>query len=117
MKIKKKTLNSNLGLFLPPGLGKTVTAMTILAEQFKGKTLIIAPKRVAESVWDNEAKLWEHLSHLKIVKIMGTPLQREKALKSDADVYLINVENVPWLFSHPLILNEDKKDNCIIIAS
>jgi len=87
----------NMGLFLPPGLGKTTTTLTIIAEQFQGKTLIIAPKRVAETVWDAEVKKWDHLSHLKVAKIMGSPTQRSSALNSEADIYLINLENVAWL--------------------
>ena len=87
----------NMGLFLPPGLGKTATTLTIIAEQFEGKTLIIAPKRVAETVWDAEVKKWDHLSHLKVSKIMGTPAQRLSGLTSEADIYLINLENVAWL--------------------
>ena len=94
--LKAKTI-PNLGLFLPPGLGKTTTTLTIIAEQFTGKTLIIAPKRVAETVWDAEVKKWEHLSHLTISKIMGSPTQRLSALTSPADIYLINLENVAWL--------------------
>jgi len=86
-----------MGLFLPPGLGKTTTTLTIIAEQFQGKTLIIAPKRVAETVWDAEVKKWDHLSHLKVAKIMGSPTQRSSALNSEADIYLINLENVAWL--------------------
>jgi SNF2 family DNA or RNA helicase len=86
-----------MGLFLPPGLGKTTTTLTIIAEQFQGKTLIIAPKRVAETVWDAEVKKWAHLRHLKVSKIMGTPAQRLSGLTSPADIYLINLENVAWL--------------------
>ena len=87
----------NVGLFLPPGLGKTTTTLTIIAEQFTGKTLIIAPKRVAETVWEQETKKWSHLKHLRVSKIMGTPSQRLSALTSPADIYLINLENVSWL--------------------
>ena len=93
---KAKTI-PNLGLFLPPGLGKTITTLTIIAEQMTGKTLIIAPKRVAETVWDAEVKKWEHLSHLTVSKIMGSPAQRLKSLSEKADIYLINLENVAWL--------------------
>ena len=95
--ISKAQSVPNLGLFLPPGLGKTATTLTIIAEQFEGKTLIIAPKRVAETVWDAEIKKWEHLKHLKVVKVLGSPAQREAALAADANVYLINLENVAWL--------------------
>ena len=95
--IAKASTTPNVGLFLPPGLGKTATTLTIIAEQFKGKTLIIAPKRVAENVWDTEIKKWEHLAHLRVSKIMGTPIQRLSGLKTEADVYLVNLENVSWL--------------------
>ena len=87
----------NMGLFLPPGLGKTATTLTIISEQFEGKTLIIAPKRVAETVWDTEVKKWEHLKSLKVSKILGTLTQRLQALDQEANVYLINLENVAWL--------------------
>lgn len=95
--ISKAQTTPSMGLFLPPGLGKTTTTLTIIAEQFEGKTLIIAPKRVAETVWDAEVKKWSHLKHLKVSKIMGNPTQRLSALTSEADVYLINLENVAWL--------------------
>ena len=87
----------NLGLFLPPGLGKTATTLTIIAEQFQGKTLIIAPKRVAETVWDQEISKWEHLADLTVSKILGSSASRLKALQTEADVYIINLENVAWL--------------------
>ena len=95
--IEKARSIPNLGLFLPPGLGKTTTTLTIIAEQMKGKTLIIAPKRVAETVWSAEVLKWSHLNHLRVAKIMGTPNQRLSAYTSEADIYLINLENVAWL--------------------
>jgi len=95
--INKAKSIPNLGLFLPPGLGKTTTTLTIIVEQMQGKTLIIAPKRVAETVWDQEVHKWEHLSHLTTSKIMGSPAQRISSLNTEADVYLINLENVAWL--------------------
>jgi SNF2 family DNA or RNA helicase len=87
--------------------------MTILAEQFEGTTLIIAPKRVAETVWIEEAKKWEHLSHLKIAKVMGTPAQRLAALKSNAGIYVVNLENLVWLLENL----EKPFDNLIIDES
>jgi SNF2 family DNA or RNA helicase len=95
--IEKAKMTPNLGLFLPPGLGKTATTLTIIAEQFKGKTLIIAPKRVAQTVWDTEISKWQHLSNLTCSKILGSEKQRLEALTVEADVYIINLENVAWL--------------------
>ena len=95
--IHQASFTPTLGLFLPPGLGKTATALTIIAEQFKGKTLVIAPKRVAETVWDVEAKKWEHLQSLTISKILGSPQQRSSACLTESDIYIVNLENVVWL--------------------
>jgi SNF2 family DNA or RNA helicase len=87
--------------------------LTILAEQFEGTTLIIAPKRVAETVWTTEAAKWNHLKHLKINKVMGTPAQRLAALKSSGNIYVVNLENLVWLLE-----NLDKPfDNLIIDES
>jgi len=111
--ISKAQSVPNLGLFLPPGLGKTATTMTIIVEQFEGTTLIIAPKRVAETVWIEEAKKWEHLKHLKINKVMGTPAQRLAALKSSGNIYVVNLENLVWLLENL----EKPFDNLIIDES
>lgn len=86
------------------GLGKTITTLTIIAEQFKGKTLIVAPLKVAQTVWDTEAKNWEHTKHLRISKVLGTESQRIAALQQDADIYVINVENLVWLTGRPEML-------------
>ena len=89
-------------LFWGMGSGKTVTTLTaidrLLFDHMEdGPVLVIAPKRVAEHTWATETAKWEHLSHLRISKIMGTAKQREAALKADADIYVINRENVVWL--------------------
>ena len=95
--INKAKTTPNMGLFLPPGLGKTATTLTIIAEQFEGTTLIVAPKRVAESVWEQETKKWEHLCHLKVAKVIGTPKQRQTALESSSSIFVTNLENLVWL--------------------
>ena len=88
-------------LFLDMGLGKssiTLTAISDLQDQMEiHKALVIAPLRVANSVWDHEAKLWKHLRHLKVQVCTGTERERLTALHRDADIYTINRENVPWL--------------------
>lgn len=102
--IEKITQEPIVGLFLEMGLGKTVITLTAL-DQLKfdsfesGKVLIIAPLRVAEDTWSRESEKWDHLKPLRISKILGDRKQREKALKADADLYIINRENVEWLVS------------------
>lgn len=59
--------------------------------------LVIAPKRVAQSTWTDEAAKWDHLKDLRISVAVGTAAQRLAALRVNADVYIINRENVVWL--------------------
>ena len=94
----------NAGLFLDMGLGKTITMLTALVEMLHlggaHTVLIIAPLRVCKTVWAEEAKRWEHTEHLTFSKILGTKAQREAAVAKDAEIYLINAENVVWLTKH-----------------
>ena len=92
-------------LVLQMGLGKTVITLTAILDLMYdsfliSKVLVIAPKRVAESVWPAEVKLWEHTGCLRIAKVLGTRQQREAALLADADIWVINRENVPWLVDY-----------------
>jgi SNF2 family DNA or RNA helicase len=48
-------------------------------------------------VWDAEIAKWEHLKHLKVAKILGSTTQRLAGLNAEADIYLINLENLVWL--------------------
>lgn len=93
-----------VGLFLEMGLGKTVITLTALNELLYDlfdavKVLIIAPLRVAEDTWSREVQKWDHLKHLTVSKILGGRKQRIQALKAEADLYIINRENVEWLVS------------------
>jgi len=88
-------------LFLDMGLGKsvsTLTAISDLQDSFSvQKVLVIAPLRVANSTWAQEAEKWEHLEHLKVSVCTGSEKTRRSALHREADVYVINRENVVWL--------------------
>ena len=91
-----------VGLFLEMGLGKTAISLTAAAkliyEDFAvSRVLVIAPLKVAEDTWSRESAKWDHLKDLKIAKILGTAKQRKAAADSDADVYVVNRENVAWL--------------------
>jgi hypothetical protein len=60
--------------------------------------LVMAPKRVAEVVWDGEAARWSTFHHLKVRKVLGTEEERLAALRAPmADVYVVNYDVVPWL--------------------
>ncbi len=93
-----------IGLFLEMGLGKTVSTLTaidkLLNDWFDAnKVLVIAPLRVAEDTWSREVEKWDHLGHLRISKVLGSLKNRRKALAAEADIYVINRENVEWLVS------------------
>lgn len=84
-------------LFQQCGLGKTVSALTAIADIKPQRVLIVAPLRVAKTVWHNEALKWEHLQHLTFSICVGTPAQRLTALKSNAQIHVINIDCLSWL--------------------
>ena len=61
------------------------------------KVLVIAPLRVAKNTWPTELSAWDHLKGIRYSTVIGTVAERKAALKTDADIYLINRENVSWL--------------------
>lgn len=93
--------NKRCCLFLDMGLGKTVVTLTRIKELLDdfavNRVLVIAPKRVAEDTWTREKEKWDHLSDLRVSKVLGTAKQRTRALEASADVYVTNRENVQWL--------------------
>jgi SNF2 family DNA or RNA helicase len=88
-------------MFIFMGGGKTTTTLTAISDlqdqMNVHKVLVIAPLRVANSVWHSEASNWRHLAHLKVQICTGTEKDRLTALHRTADVYTINRENIPWL--------------------
>lgn len=94
--------NKKCGLFLEMGLGKTVSTLTVIDELIYNRleiqrVLVIAPLRVAWDTWSREAEKWAHTKHLRISKVLGSVKERRKALIKEADIYIINRENVIWL--------------------
>ncbi len=92
-------------LILEMGLGKSAVSLTaildLMFDSFEvGKVLVIAPLRVAKTVWPEERETWEHASFLRMSVMVGSAKQREAALHTPADVYVINRENVKWLTDH-----------------
>ena len=61
------------------------------------KVLVIAPIRVASFSWPAEMEKWDHLKGMRYSVAVGTAAERLSALSRQADIYLINRENVQWL--------------------
>lgn len=89
-------------VFLQMGLGKSVITLTAIQEliydRFEVKrVLVIAPLRVARDTWPEEIEKWDHLCGLTYSVAVGTERERKAALMMDADIHIINRENVQWL--------------------
>lgn len=92
---------SRAGLFIDMGLGKTIMVLTALLDLFNGgvvnKVLIVAPVRVMQGVWRQEAKKWQHTKRLTFKLIEGSESARLKALNSTAQIHIISPDNLKWL--------------------
>ena len=89
-------------VFLQMGLGKSVITLTaihdLIFDRFEiRRVLVIAPLRVARDTWPAEIEKWDHLKGLTYSVVVGDEHTRNAALMRDAQVYIINRENVSWL--------------------
>ncbi|MEX2461296.1 MAG: DEAD/DEAH box helicase [Paenibacillaceae bacterium] len=103
--INRVIVDEALGLFLGLGLGKTAITLTAVNDLKYNRfairrTLVIAPKKVAEATWTMEAAKWLHLQHLRIIPVLGSAQKRIRALNTPGDVWVISRDNVVWLVEH-----------------
>lgn len=95
--------NEVAAIFLECGLGKSVITLTaiknLIAKGEVKKVLVIAPLRVGKTTWPDEIEKWEHLKGLTYSVAIGTVKERESALRKNADITIINRENVEWLIA------------------
>ena len=91
-------------ILAPVGAGKTAITLTAMRDMlFEGvvqRFLVVAPKRVAESVWPTENKLWT--PELALTVATGTPAQRVKALHANVQIVVATYDNLQWLAEQPL---------------
>jgi SNF2 family DNA or RNA helicase len=100
--VKEGPARDGTAVHIDPGLGKTITALTAIVEWFKWgicrkPVLVIAPIKVCETVWRQEARDWSHTQHLIFQLIRGDEKKRAFALARPAHVVLINPELLKWL--------------------
>ena len=83
-------------ILAPVGAGKTAITLTAMRDMLHQgvarRFLVVAPKRVAVSVWPTEAKIWA--SELILAVAVGTPKQRLEAFNSTAQVVVTNYDNL-----------------------
>ena len=115
--IQKLVEEPYAGLFLEMGLGKTVIALSAIDNlKFNRwevcKTLVVAPKKVAEATWCKEAANWDHLKHLRFSLVAGSQQKRIRAVNTPADVYVIGRDNIDWLANY---YRNDWPFDCVIL--
>ena len=103
-------------MLLDLGLGKTVTTLTAVSDLLDSftvnKVLVIAPLRVANSVWPSEVNEWQHLEYLKVNVATGNEKNRISALSSTCDIVTINRENIKWLVD---FYGKDWPFDCVVV--
>ena len=91
----------NCAAFVDMGLGKSVSTLTAYHDMLDSfdtqHALVIAPLRVARKTWPDEVQTWAHLQDLDVIHIGGTEKQRQKAMRTRADIHTIGRENTKWL--------------------
>ena len=84
------------------GLGKTGSSLWASTKWIDlgiaKKPLVVAPLYVAANTWPEEMAVWEFTRGLRYSVITGNEEQRLWAANRDADVYIINRENLRWLY-------------------
>lgn len=96
------------------GLGKTIIGLTAIVDWFRfgvctRPVLVLAPIKVCQTVWKQEAAAWSHTRHLRIGDLLGNERDRAFTLargydkttgKRGYDVILCNPEKLKWLIKH-----------------
>lgn len=91
-------------LAIDMSLGKTEAVLDFLLwiweRYFKIKVLIVAPLLVATDTWPDEIFKWRHLRPLRkhFTVMCGTVEERRAALNKNTFIYIINKENLQWLW-------------------
>lgn len=97
---------------IDPGLGKTIIALTAIVDWFRfgvctRPVLVVAPIKVCEAVWRQEALKWSHTKHLRFGLLRGNEKQRAFTLARAfvngtryTDVILVNPELLKWLIKY-----------------
>jgi len=84
-------------ILAPVGAGKTAITLTAMREMLRdghaSRFLVLAPKRVAEHVWEEERQKWA--PEITMAIAVGTAKQRAAALRADVQVVVTNYENLP----------------------
>jgi len=91
-------------ILAPVGAGKTAITLTAISDMARDghvrRFLVVAPLRVATSVWPVEAAKWAPGLQLRVA--VGTPTQRKAALDYWSEIVVTNYDNLQWLAEQDL---------------
>lgn len=95
--------NSFGALFWDPGTRKTSTFLMgykLLRDAgFVNRCLVTSTKNIITDVWPDEIEKWKDLDLTYSMLGGGGARRREEAFNMEADIYLINNQNLEWLVS------------------
>lgn len=104
----RKFLNGGADSYLlaDVGSGKTTSILTALQDKRDAgqlnRALIVAPPRVAQTVWPVEPSEWSHLADsFNVLPATGSPAQRYDLIASgEGDAVTISYDNLVWFYEN-----------------
>ena len=92
--------NQNVGLFLEPGLGKTIITLYYIKKQLEKnpnfRAVVIAPLRVIYSTWPNEIEQWDCFKSLTY-EIFHT-IKKDAPLPLHKNIILVNPDGIHKIY-------------------
>jgi len=96
--------NDRAMVLAPVGAGKTAITLTamhaMLTDGYASRFLVLAPLRVAQSVWPVEAAKWTPSRRVAVA--VGSPARRLSAIHGGASIVVTNYDNLQWLAEQDL---------------
>lgn len=111
--------NAFSAAFLDTGLGKTVSALTLIVELMRAeeveRVLVVAPIRVCTQTWPTEIAEWQHTSWLSYEvlraedddpEVLAVPYEQRAAKKeeirrrkaaSKKAIHIVDIDHIVWL--------------------
>jgi len=120
-KVFTGTTGDGTAVIVDMGLGKTFSVLQAIVDLINWRVidkpvLVVAPILVCQTVWRQEAAIWNTTQWLKFSLLRGSISQRRFQLYRPAHIYLVNPELLDWLFKE-LRYTWDRFDMLVIDES
>lgn len=108
--IKQQIVMAAAAVLSVPGTGKTMCMLSTFVLMMKAgkakKMLVVSKRRIIHNVWPKEIAKWDTTEHLTYAMVHGP--KKAEALRSEADIYLINFEGLAWLAGYTKVVYDPK---------